>query len=258
METRAKLMALVIAVVGLGTFGSARAAGPTFEELKAKGALALLEHADKLANHYPTQIWVTKMTVKKANEEPKHLKFKVWQKGSKRLFRFLEPGNVKGTSILIRGAKSMHVYSPETMKVRKVATHARRQTVLGSNYTMDDMATVDFSEAYDPKIDKEEGQYIWLELTRKPGAVASWPKLRLRIDSKTLMHDRTEYWEDGTKKRVEKRSNWKVWDGTPTYRKLAMTTFATKLTTTLELLSQTIGSDISDSFFKTRNLVRGN
>lgn len=238
---------------------AAGATGPAFDELKAQGPQAVLAHADKLANHYPTQQWVIRMTVNPGSDAARSLKLKVWQKDQKmRLIRFLEPGDVKGTSVLTKGASLMYVYSPQTMKVRRVANSARRQTMLGSNYTFDDMATIDLGDSYQAALDKDDGRFLWLELTAKPDASPSWPRLRVRIDSRTKMYDRIEFYEGNRKVRVEKRENFTVADGVPSYRRLTMTTVATKLKTMLEVESQVIGEPLSSGLFKQRNLVRGN
>ena len=96
----------------------------------SKTPQALLEALDKRHNHYPTQKWTFEMVIQPPSGAKRSVKFAVQQKGSKRLVRFLEPGSVKGMSVLSKGTK-MYVFSPQTENVRLVATSARRQTLLG-------------------------------------------------------------------------------------------------------------------------------
>ena len=46
-------------------------------------------------------------------------------------------------------------------------------------------------------------------------------------------------------------------DGVPTYQRVRFVDKATGYSTTMEMLSQKIGGDLSNSLFKKRNLVRG-
>ncbi len=198
------------------------------------------------------------MTVYPPGGEPKSLKFKVWQKDrTKRLVRFLEPGEVKGMSMLSRSAKVMYVYSPQTDNVRRLAVSARRQTLLGSNLTYSDMASLDFATGYDATIDKETPTHVWLNLTRKADAKRAWERLHVRLSKKTLMVDRVEYLDEGKVVRTQDRTDFEMMDGVPTYRTVTMVDTGSKLKTVLHIESQKIGGDIDDALFKKRNLVRG-
>ncbi len=239
-------------------FGGPAYAGETLAELEAKGAQAMLEAGDKLMNHYPSQLWTFKMTVKPESGAAKTLRFKVWQKGGKqRLVRFLDPGEVKGMSMLTSGSSVMYVYSPQTDNVRRVASHAKRQTLLGSNLTYSDMSTEDLSKLYDASFGEKGADGLWLELTKKAGAEVSWDKLRVKVSRKTTLPEIIEYWDGGKRVRTQERSKYEVMDGVPTYRLVTMRDEQGGLVTTLEMESQEVGLPLDDSLFQKRNLVRG-
>jgi outer membrane lipoprotein-sorting protein len=161
-------------------------------------------------------------------------------------------------SMLSTGPKIMYVYSPQTDNVRRVASSAKRQTLLGSNLTYTDMQSAPLSELYDATFGPDDGAFAWLELTPKAGAEVAWTKLRVRVDKKTKMAQTLEYFDGAAKKRVEVRSKHESWDGTPTYRHIEMKTLDDGLITSLDVEKQTINGDVADSLFKKRNLVRGN
>ena len=237
-------------------FVAPNATAASFDELKTKGAQALLEHGDKLHNDQTTQEWSFKMIMKPASGEARVVKFTVQQKDrTKRLVRFTD-GDAKGMSVLMRGNK-MYVYSPQTDNVRRVASHARRQTFMGSNLTFSDMSTIDFSKTYNAAFDKETAEHQWLSLTAKPDTDLDWPKLRLRVEKKSLSFSRIEYYDGSKLKRVQYRENYKNDNGVPTYQRVRFVDKATGYSTTMEMLSQKIGGDLSNSIFKKRNLVRG-
>jgi outer membrane lipoprotein-sorting protein len=242
----------------LGTFWVATptASALTFDDVKAKGAQALLEYGDKLHNGQQTQEWLFKMTMKSANGEPRVVKFTVQQKDrTKRLVRFIA-GDAKGMSVLMRGNK-MYVYSPQTDNIRRVASHARRQTLMGSNMTFSDMSTIDFSKSYNATFDQETGEHLWLSLQAKEGMELDWGRLRLRVEKKNFSFSQIEYYDGKKLKRVQYRDNYKSDGGVPTYQKVKFVDKANGYSTTMDMLSQKIGGDLPNSIFKKRNLVRG-
>ena len=194
--------------------------------------------------------------LKSASGEARVVKFTVQQKDrKKRLVRFIA-GDAKGMSVLMRGNK-MYVYSPQTDNIRRVASHARRQTFMGSNMTFSDMSTIDFSQTYNAAFDKETAEHQWLNLTAKPDQDLDWAKLRLRVEKKNLSFSRIEYYDGSTLKRIQFRDKYKNDNGVPTYQRVRFVDKATGYSTTMEMLSQKIGGALSNSLFKKRNLVRG-
>lgn len=250
---------LVGSIALLLSHGVASAGTPDIDALKAQGAQALLEALDVRHNHYPTQKWVFQMTVTPRSGAARVMKFSVWQKGVRRLVRFLEPGEVKGMAVLSKGGDNMWVYSSETGgKARLVASSARRQALLGSDITYDDMATIDLSTDYDAALGTETAEHLFLDLTAKPDHDVPWRSIRIRVSRATVMIDQLEYLEGGTVIKIQRRSDFVTLDNVPVYRTIEMETVATGHKTTLSILSQKIGEDIPNSVFTKRTLVRGN
>lgn len=232
---------------------------PDLEALKKQGAQALLEALDKRHNDYPTQKWTFKMVLKSASGDTREMTFSTWQKNkTKRLTRFLEPGEVKGMSVLIAPGDAMYVYSPQTDNVRRVALSARRQTFMGSDLTFDDMSQVDFAVDYDATLDKEDGKALWLDLKRKAGREIQWEHLRLKVDKEWALIETIEYYDGGKHVKTQQRGNPAMDGKIPHYKLITVTDLASKHKTELHMLTQVIGDDIPDSVFSKRSLVRGN
>jgi len=228
---------------------------PDIDALKGDPA-ALLATLDARHNHYPTQKWDFEMVITPSSGTTRKVTFNVWQKGSKRLVRFTGPGDIKGMSVLSRGTNTMYVYSPQTGNARRVAAHATRQTLLGSDMGYDDMSQLDLAPLYDAKVSKDEGGFLWLELTSK--GEASWSNLRLRVSKKQGMIDRIEYLEDGKAVKLQERSDFAVLDNVPTFKTIKVSRPGNSGNTVLNMLSQKIGDDIPNKVFTKRSLVRGN
>jgi len=229
---------------------------PPDVEALSKQPQTLLEALDKRHNHYPTQKWTFEMVIQPPSGAKRSVKFAVQQKGSKRLVRFLEPGSVKGMSVLSKGTK-MYVFSPQTENVRLVATSARRQTLLGSDLSFSDMATIDLAPSYTASVVSSKGDRIWLELTRKEGSEAAWATLRLGVNKKHALIEVIEYWDGGKKEKEQTRTDFGLVSDIPTWKTITMTDVATGHKTTLNMLKQSIGEDIPDKVFTKRSLVRG-
>jgi len=238
--------------------GPALADKPDVGALLKSGAQTLLVTLDARHNDYPTQKYKFRMSVKSKGGTARSMVFRVWQKGDKRLVRFLSPGEVKGMSVLSKGADKMWVYSTETGgKARLVASSARRQALLGSDLGFDDMSQVDLNTSYAATLEKQTATHIWLVLKPKPGADAAWPKLRLGVSKKDVLIDSIEYWDGGKAVKVQKRTDFFMDGNVPSYRRIHVTTVATGHSTTLDMLEQKIGEAIPNRMFTKRSLIRG-
>jgi hypothetical protein len=239
--------------------GMDQASAASWAEVKAKGAQAVVAAGDQNHNKAKTMVWHFKMTLKPVSGASRTMEFKVWQKGrTKRLVRFLSPGNIKGMSVLMQSPKVMYVYSPETDNARRVANHAKRQSFLGSDVSLSDMAVVDYAATYDASFGKETPVYQELVLNKKAGANVDWAKLKVRINKKSLTFSRIEYYAKGRLLKVQQRTRFSVWKGAPTYRRSTFIDMKTKHRTILDMLSQEINKPLPSSMFKKRALIRGN
>ena len=231
---------------------------PQFDTVRKQGAEAVLVLADKRHNDFETRQWRFRMVLKPKGGESRSMLLSVREKNrSLRLVRFEAPGDVKGMSVLIRGKKTMYVYSPQTDNVRRVASHARRQTFMGSDLTFDDMSQIDFSVDFSATFGKETTTHIWFDLTRKVGSVTQWKRLRIRLDKKWFLLDRVEYFEDTRLVKTQKRYAPKQDGDVAYYSKVVFTDVASGHKTAIIMLSQKINMHLPDSLFTKRSLVRG-
>ncbi|MFT7624927.1 MAG: outer membrane lipoprotein-sorting protein [Myxococcota bacterium] len=253
------MLRIALVVSSLALFVStAHAAKPDVDALSATPQ-RLLEALDKRHNDYPTQHWTFEMNVQARGGEVRSMTFEVWQKGSKRMVRFLSPGEVKGMSVLNKGGDAMWVYSSETGgKARRVSASARRQNLLGSDMTYEDMAQVDLSPIWNATVDKKGAGEVWMKLAKKPDAQSGWSALRIKINKKDAMIQNIEYFDGGKVVKVQSRSNFGVVDGVPVYQTIKMLDKSSGHSTTLKMLTQKIGENIPDKFFSKRTLIRGN
>ncbi len=102
--------------------------------------------------------------------------------GEKVLMRYLAPARVRGNALLMTDhSNNIWMYNRRTRRVRKLATHAKRQSFEGSDFTYEDLGSGDVWEKdYQPETDgiaaKRGQKCIKLVLKAKTEKV-TYPKL---------------------------------------------------------------------------------
>lgn len=190
-----------------------------------------------------------------------------WSKdrGEKNLVRYVEPARIKGQAFLmLNNANDIWVYNPRTQRIRKLATHAKKQKVEGSDFSYEDMGGGDaFIEDYTPvrlKDARKEGYDCYaVELTRKADSEASYTKLLLWIIKDNFVPVVIDYYDEKAPDRVLKtlvQSDFKVIDNIPTAMKVVMTDRNEDSQTIMEILDMKFNIELDDSMFTERELKK--
>lgn len=215
----------------------------------AQTAEELLKKADATANNAKDQRILITMTIE-GNGQKKQARLETLEKGGeKRLVRFLAPGDVKGTQVLMDGS-AMYVYMPQFQKVRRVASHAKQQGFMDSDFTNDDMGAITFAPSYAAEMLQGTDKEHHLKLTPKPGTDTGVEALDMMIDKQTNVITKIEYIIGGKAVRRQTRTNVKTLPG-GIYRPMTITmedlTKAHKTTMTLEDVK--INTGLPDTLF---------
>jgi outer membrane lipoprotein-sorting protein len=132
-------------------------------------------------------------------------------KGEKNMIRYLEPRRVKDQAVLmLNNADDIWMFFPRTQRVRKLATHAKKQKMQGSDFSYEDMGSGDaFIEDYVSKRledEKSEGYDCYkLELTRKPESDLSYSRLIIWVIKENFVPIAIDYYDDKDPSRRVKR-----------------------------------------------------
>jgi outer membrane lipoprotein-sorting protein len=205
--------------------------------------------------------------VSKLKFDTREFNFTTYQKSSndrgkdKRLVRFDSPGDVKGMGVLIEDASTMYVYLPGFQRVRRMGTHIKNQTFMGSDFGFDSMSTVSFGVIYDAKaVGSDAGNWI-IELTQKSGQDLEFPKIKLWADKNMFQPTKMEYYDGAGKKlKTEERMDYKK-DSPEHWQpfRIVITDHRRNDHKSEILFSSTkIDSGLKDDLFSVRSLVRGN
>ena len=209
----------------------------------------------------------SKMTIVTTSGSKRTFLSESWSKnkGEKNLVRYLEPRRIKDQAILmLNNADDIWSYFPRTQRVRKLASHAKKQKMQGSDFSYEDMGSGDaFIDDYTPKKLKEEkmeGESCFkLELTRKADSDLSYSRLIMWVVKENFYPIAIDYYDEDDAKRKVKRliqSHIRVIDGFPTAMKAVMYNENDNTTTELEMLEVKYNIELDDNMFTERSLKK--
>jgi len=209
----------------------------------------------------------SKMTITTSSGQLRTFISDSWSKdnGEKNLVRYLEPTRIKGQAILmLNNADDIWMFNPRTQRVRKMATHYKKQKMQGSDFSYEDMGGGDmFIKDYSAKRvadeKKEEFDCYKLELTPNEGINSSYSKLVLWVNKENFVPIVIDYYDENAPDRVLKtliQSDIKVIDGLHTAMKFVMINRNDNTQTEMELLEIKFNIDLDDSMFTERELKK--
>jgi outer membrane lipoprotein-sorting protein len=154
-----------------------------------------------------------KMTIVTTSGDERTFLYHTYSKGQgeKTLMKYLEPSRVKGQTILmLNNSNDIWTYFPKTKRIKKLATHAKRQKLEGSDFSYEDMgASNEFINEYTSvrlNDEKKEGRTCYkLELTRKPESSAGYSRLIVWVDKEYMTPLVIDYYHDDDNNLREKQ-----------------------------------------------------
>jgi hypothetical protein len=123
--------------------------------------------------------------------------------GEKTMMRYLRPASIKGQAFLmLNNANDIWTYFPRTNRVRKLASHAKKQNVQGSDFTYEDMGSGDDwrekFEATNLGPANHLDQKVWeLQLDGIAEAEPPYPMIKVLVRQKDYYPLQVDYYEDG-------------------------------------------------------------
>jgi outer membrane lipoprotein-sorting protein len=178
--------------------------------------------------------------------------------GEKSLMKYLEPSRVKGQTILmLNDANDIWTYFPRTKRVRKLATHAKRQKLEGSDFSYEDLgASNTFIKEYNAVRHEDENKQgrdcYKLELVRKEKSNAGYSRMVMWIDKEYMTPLVIDYYHDKDPNLWEKRlicSTIKLIDNIYTPMKYTMYNELDATKTSMDIIEMHYRVDLPDELF---------
>ncbi|RKY84198.1 outer membrane lipoprotein-sorting protein [candidate division KSB1 bacterium] len=184
-------------------------------------------------------------------------------KGEKNLIRYIEPSRVRGqATLLLNNADDIWVYFPRTKRVRKLATHAKKQKMEGSDFSYEDLGSGDsFIKNFTAKRlkdEKKEGFDCYkIELTKKKGSDSGYSRIIVWVIKENFFPVVISYYDENDpdlllKELVQK--DIRMVDNVPTAMKMVMYNRLDNTQTTMEILSVKYNVKLDDKMFTERGL----
>jgi outer membrane lipoprotein-sorting protein len=151
------------------------------------------------------------MTLIDKNGKQKARRLKLWtryfrDKDDWSLMKFVEPAEIRDLGFLSLSDDKMYLYLPGFDRVRRIASHARKESFAGSDLSNDDLSTGRYVDHFSAKVKEEtDGEYV-LELTRKPGSNRIYPKSTVWVNKQNFTIPRMELFDKNEKL-------WKTFEG---------------------------------------------
>jgi len=206
-----------------------------------------------------------KMTIVTTSGNKRTFVYESWSKneGEKNLIRYLEPRRVKDQAVLmLDNADDIWMFFPRTKRVRKLATHAKKQKMQGSDFSYEDMGSGDsFIDDFTAKrLEDEEMQgyqCYTVELIRNADSDLSYSKLIMWVMKDNFYPLIIDYYDEDNPERKIKRliqSDIQIIDGIPTAMKMVMKNLNDNTQTEMELLEARYNIELNDRLFTEREL----
>ena len=156
------------------------------------------------------------------------------------------------------------MYFPRTNRVRKLATHAKKQRVQGSDFSYEDLGSSnEFIDDYNSVLlgeeDIEDKLCYELELTEKKDSDAGYSRLIVWIEKETYIPVIIKYYHEQDKELLEKElvlSDVKTIDGIPTPMRMVMHNKLDDTKTSMEFIEVTYDVNLPDDIFTEMGMKR--
>ena len=221
----------------------------------------VLAKVDNAMNNFTDGEFVSKLFIKEPNGSAREIDFTTYQKvPDKRLVRFSAPGDLRGMGVLVENKDVMYVFLPGFQKVRRVGTHVKAQTFMGSDFSYEDMSLSRYSPTYDAKLVKQDAQSWELELTVKPGQEIEYPRVHMWVEKKSQQPTKIDFMDQGGK--VLKTAEYLDYhlDGATHYgpAKVIVTDHRRNdHKSEIDFVETKLNQGLKDDFFTQRTLIRG-
>ena len=122
------------------------------------------------------------------------------------LTKFVAPAEIRDLGFLSLADDKMYLYLPGFDRVRRIASHARKESFAGSDLSNDDLSTGKYTDHFSAEIREETDREYVLQLTRKPGSDRIYPKATVWVNKANFTIPRMELFDKNEKL-------WKTFEG---------------------------------------------
>jgi outer membrane lipoprotein-sorting protein len=120
--------------------------------------------------------------------------------GDKGLMEYISPARIKGMKMLmLNEGDDIWFFSPRTARVRKIASHQRKQSVNGSDFSYEDFSAKDMRKDYDSKLEGEEtvdGRACFKIVSTAKGKDKTYSKSVFWVDKERYVPLKADFYDE--------------------------------------------------------------
>ncbi|MEE9465550.1 MAG: outer membrane lipoprotein-sorting protein [Candidatus Neomarinimicrobiota bacterium] len=186
----------------------------------------------------------------------------VGNRGESSLMRYRSPSRVRGNAMLMTDfADNIWMYFKQTGRVRKLASHAKKQKFEGSDFTYEDMGSGEsWKVDYRPEnhgIADLDGQETYQLVLTAHAEDLSYSQMVCWVRTTDFLPLQIDYYdEDGQFTKVLRLDDIRVIEGIPTAMKMVMENRVDKTNTSMETVEITYDVTFDKNFFSERSLKK--
>ncbi|HOX43517.1 MAG TPA: outer membrane lipoprotein-sorting protein [Myxococcota bacterium] len=231
--------------------GAARAQAPDGD--------ALIARMDRIHTTAQDQYFEYDLVTEEAGKQPRGLSFAVTLNSKKwRHVQFLAPGDVKGMRVLTLDTSRIWLWLPAFKKVRKMASHAKATSFMGTAMSSEDGSVVTYGDLYAGRLVGEDAESWKVEGTRREGADISYARMLFELRKDIGLPSALHYFNDqGVEVKTELRQSYDCRDGLCNSRVFVITDHQRGLKTTMVRRTWRYNQGVEDAYFSVRALQRG-
>jgi outer membrane lipoprotein-sorting protein len=248
------LVILSIMIVGLLVLTSPTVLAITGEEV--------LDEVDKTLDSNTRRSEI-KMTIVNENGQKRERTVEIVSKGdNKGLVQFLAPADVEGTSFLTLtedGEENMWLFLPAIGNVRKIASHMRNGSFMGTDFTYNDISMLggsDYRSDYQSNLAEEveyDGKTCYLLESQPTDQDIQYSRMKMWVNKANYVPLKMEFYdEEDNLLKVMTNKNIKNIDGHLTPNEITMENVQAGTKTILSLSNVEYNVEIPDRVFTTR------
>lgn len=226
----------------------------------------IIKRMNKLINP-DTSVSRARMTIMTSSKKERAFEMQTWSRdrGEKKLVRYLSPARVKGqATLMLNHAEDIWMFFPRTRRVRKLATHAKKRKMQGSDFSYEDMGSgdafiTDYAARRISDARRMERDCFVVELMRLPHADMSYSRMIVYVDKTSFVPLEIEYFSEkdpGRRTKRLERGDIRVIEGIPTPFRSIMFNENDGTHTRMDLLEIEYNRELPVSMFSERELKK--
>lgn len=211
----------------------------------------LLAEVDRVANQGDSAHLTVEITAGPEDERVART-LEIWQHGDdQRLIRYTEPARLRGISLLVPDGETLYLYLPSYGKVRRVVGRSRGNAFQGTDFAMEDLARIRWSDDYVPALSGPDH----LTLTPRDRSSAS-ARVELYLGPDRLPRRVEHYDADGVLIRRIAFGDVRTVGPRPLAHQVVVEDLTRSRSTEARVTAAEVDTELDESLFTVRSLTR--